>query len=96
MVTILVATPVATFDGFDQLAQRANLLSLGETVSDWRDLNSRPLDPQTREPRYLSYPRVLAGVLLSVTGRACMALGDLLYSPIFSSLLAQRSHRRRR
>ena len=41
-----VATPVATFDELDGLLRFVNQLPLGQTLSGWRDLNSRPLDPQ--------------------------------------------------
>jgi hypothetical protein len=39
-------TPVATVGRFGQVAHRRNRLSLGTLRSGWRDLNSRPLDPQ--------------------------------------------------
>jgi hypothetical protein len=39
----------------EELAQRpANLLPLGVSLSGWRDLNSRPLDPQIGPPRLSS------------------------------------------
>jgi hypothetical protein len=42
MVTIPVATRCRSCKG----PTLGRLLSLGEILSGWRDLNSRPLDPQ--------------------------------------------------
>jgi hypothetical protein len=47
VVTILVATPVATVSPTGDVPQMGNLPSLGQIWSGWRDLNSRPLDPQS-------------------------------------------------
>jgi hypothetical protein len=43
------------FHGLGELPDiRANPLPLGQTLSGWRDLNSRPLDPQIGTPRLSS------------------------------------------
>jgi hypothetical protein len=47
VVTIPVATSMATTWENSPTELTHNLLSLGQTVSGWRDLNSRPLDPQS-------------------------------------------------
>jgi hypothetical protein len=47
VVTSTVATPVATFSRAEHPPLVSNPLSLGILVSGWRDLNSRPLDPQS-------------------------------------------------
>ena len=46
MVTIPVATRLATVGGFDPRGGGRNHFPLGQIWSGWRDLNSRPLDPQ--------------------------------------------------
>jgi hypothetical protein len=46
VVTSAVATPVATFSRAEQTPPTRSLVSLGLLPSGWRDLNSRPLDPQ--------------------------------------------------
>jgi hypothetical protein len=38
----------------DPADQTRNMLSLGRLLSGWRDLNSRPLDPQIGPPRLSS------------------------------------------
>jgi hypothetical protein len=38
----------------ERLPRLANPLLLGQTLSGWRDLNSRPLDPQIGPPRLSS------------------------------------------
>ena len=43
---ILMATPMATVSPIGDIYRSVNLFSLGQTLSGWRDLNSRPLDPQ--------------------------------------------------
>src|SRR5215208_3782688 len=47
MVTILMATPVATLSPIGDSYKLSIRSSLGQTLSGWRDLNSRPLDPQS-------------------------------------------------
>jgi hypothetical protein len=47
VVTAPVATPVATVDFLGHSANLPNWPPLGQTQSGWRDLNSRPLDPQS-------------------------------------------------
>jgi hypothetical protein len=44
---VVMATPVATVSAIANLFQVGNVLSLGLLLSGWRDLNSRPLDPQS-------------------------------------------------
>jgi hypothetical protein len=46
VVTIRVATSTATAGEYSPGELMHNLPSLGQTRSGWRDLNSRPLDPQ--------------------------------------------------
>jgi hypothetical protein len=54
VVIIPVATSRATVSENSDLTQMGKLPSLGQTVSGWRDLNSRPLDPQIGPPRLSS------------------------------------------
>lgn len=50
-----MSTPVATLVGtgghLADFARCGNGLSLGQTQSDWQDLNSRPLDPLIGPPQ---------------------------------------------
>jgi hypothetical protein len=46
VVTFLVATSMATLSSIGDVSHMGIVSSLGQTVSGWRDLNSRPLDPQ--------------------------------------------------
>jgi hypothetical protein len=46
VVTILVASRLATVGRFDPRGGDRNHLPLGQIWSGWRDLNSRPLDPR--------------------------------------------------
>jgi hypothetical protein len=63
--------------------------------SGWRDLNSRPLDPQEREHRYLQCSRVLADAFLSVNPAIGRAVADLSYPLVIGSTPAQPPTRRR-
>jgi hypothetical protein len=47
VVTIPVATSVATVSTIGDLSDFGKVPSLGQIWSGWRDLNSRPLDPQS-------------------------------------------------
>jgi hypothetical protein len=62
VVTNAVATSVATFSKAGPIPPARNLRSLGLSWSGWRDLNSRPLDPQTSAAR----PRTSAVVRISL------------------------------
>jgi hypothetical protein len=59
VVIIPVATSMATLSAIADVTHLGNVLSLGEILSGWRDLNSRPLDPQESDSRYRPCPRVL-------------------------------------
>jgi hypothetical protein len=47
VVIIPMATSMATLSPIGDLSQMGNLSPLGQIWSGWRDLNSRPLDPQS-------------------------------------------------
>jgi hypothetical protein len=66
VVTAPVATLVATFRPPGQVGWERNMLSLAALRSGWRDLNSRPLDPQIG-PRRLSSVNHLS--LVSIVDR---------------------------
>jgi hypothetical protein len=51
---MVMATCMATAPEISNAAQMWNLPSLGEIWSGWRDLNSRPLDPQIGPPQLSS------------------------------------------
>ena len=57
-------------------------------MSGWRDLNSRPLDPQTCGSRIPPCQLVLADAFLSVNPGLSSVLRDLPYPLVASSLLA--------
>jgi hypothetical protein len=58
VVMMLMATSMATLSHATQVGDRGKRLSLGEILSGWRDLNSRPLDPQTLAARPRTSPDV--------------------------------------
>jgi hypothetical protein len=62
MVTILMATPVATLSPIGDSYKLSIRSSLGQTLSGWRDLNSRPLDPQIGPPAVFECEPLIAGV----------------------------------
>jgi hypothetical protein len=43
---VVMATPMATLSAVTDISRMGKVASLGQTGSGWRDLNSRPLDPQ--------------------------------------------------
>jgi hypothetical protein len=59
------------------------------TQSGWRDLNSRPLDPQEDAHRYRPCPMVLADALLSVNRAVGTVFPDLSCQVVISSPAAQ-------
>ena len=61
--------------------------------SGWRDLNSRPLDPQRRAHRYPLCPLVLANALLSVESRLYAAPGDFPCPAVVGGSLARCCHK---
>jgi hypothetical protein len=63
---MVMATPVATVPAFSSIGRQAKRLPLGEILSGWRDLNSRPLDPQERARGNRPCSLVLADAFLSV------------------------------
>jgi hypothetical protein len=48
-VRILMATSMATVSPIGDIYRSVNLFSLGQTLSGWRDSNSRPLDPRSAD-----------------------------------------------
>ena len=54
VTTIPMATPVATLRPLAEVRRVGNRLSPAVLLSGWRDLNSRPLDPQIGPPRLSS------------------------------------------
>jgi hypothetical protein len=62
------------------------------TQSGWRDLNSRPLDPQRRAQRTPPCPPMPEGVRLSVESGLNTAPDDLSCPAVAGSSLARCSH----
>jgi hypothetical protein len=58
-------------------------------LSGWRDLNSRPLDPQRAAHRYPPCSHMLTTARLSANSARSMTVGDRSYSSTSSSLLSQ-------
>jgi hypothetical protein len=74
----VVSPPVATFRLSSDLRQVRNALLLGVLLSGWRDLNSRPLDPQIGPCRSLSANDLSLGSI--VDGGHALSLVGLVRS----------------
>jgi hypothetical protein len=85
VTTIPMATPVATLRPLAEVRRVGNRLSPAVLLSGWRDLNSRPLDPQssairTPQSALVRLPWSDAGLYFGERWRQSLNASQLLQS----------------